>query len=179
MDENRPTNWNTAGQIPLWPLEVLSAARKAVPAVDYALGAAGVAVAAAIVTFLLGRGQVACIILGAMLVAMILLFSFAKLISSRAPSVVRSGIVLLWAVTAFFCTFLVFTVSAVAFAWPPTWAAILGLHSGAPGDSLPQADNIGLGAKFRDGPSLGTTGDCSPVIVTSNGQPKTEIRCNK
>jgi hypothetical protein len=99
------------------------------------------------------------------------------LISSRSPSIIKSGTVLLWAATIFFCSFLIFTISAVAFAWPPGWATLLGLHSNEPSDRGPEARKSEV--KSREGPPLQTTGNCSPVIVTNNGQSKTEIRCDK
>ncbi|WOH56995.1 hypothetical protein [Bradyrhizobium sp. BWC-3-1] len=114
-------------EVSLSPLAILNTARNAVPAVDYALGAAGVAAAAAIIIGLLGNGQATLIILGAMLVAMLLLFAFAQLVRSKSDAVVKAGTALLWGVTIFFFTFLSFTVTAVAFDWPPTWARVLGL----------------------------------------------------
>ena len=101
------------------------------PAVNYALGAAGVAAAAAIVIgFIIGfmgKGQAAVIVLAAMLVAMLLLFAFAQLIKSKSGAMVRAGVALLWGVTVFFCAFQLFTVTAVAFGWPPAWTRVLGL----------------------------------------------------
>lgn len=121
-------------------LGVLQLARQAVPAVDYALGAAGVAAAAAVVTTFLGRGQATLIILGAMLVAMLLLFAFASLVSAKSKAAVRAGVMLLWAVTLFFCVFLVFTVTAVAFEWPRAWASLLGLQSAGSSSSSKGGD---------------------------------------
>jgi hypothetical protein len=112
----------------LSPWDILNAARSAVPAVDYALGAAGIAAAGAIVIGLLGNGRAAIIISGAMFVAMILLFAFARLVSSQNPGIIQAGIVLLWMVTIFFGIFLVFTTTAVAIDWPPAWATILGIE---------------------------------------------------
>jgi hypothetical protein len=122
------------------PLAALNAARAAVPAVNYALGAAGVVAAAAIVIgFIigfLGKGQATLIILGAilgaMLVAMLLLFAFAQLVKSKSDAIVRAGVALLWGVTVFFFAFLLFTVTAVAFGWPPAWTRVLGLAVDAP-----------------------------------------------
>src|SRR5713226_3256703 len=76
------------------PLAILNAARKAVPAVNYALGAAGIAAAAAIIIGFLGQGQATFIILGAMLVAMLLLFAFAQLVRSKSDAIVKAGIAL-------------------------------------------------------------------------------------
>jgi hypothetical protein len=109
----------------LSPVEIIRIARKAVPAVDFALGVAGVAAAAAVVIAFVGSGRAAFIILGSIFVAMLLLFGFARLTASKSQSATNAGIVLLWAVIVFFCIFLVFTVTAVAIEWPPLWREIL------------------------------------------------------
>jgi hypothetical protein len=109
------------------PWKVLQAARRAVPAVDYALGAAGVAAAGAIVTSMIGKDKASVVILGGMLVAMVLLFVFARLSVAKSAAVTNAGIVLLWAVTVFFCVFLMFTASAFALGWPRPWAVFLGV----------------------------------------------------
>jgi hypothetical protein len=95
--------------------------------VDYALGAAGVAVAGAIVTYFIGKEKASFIILGGMLVAMVLLFVFARLVSAKSQAATNAGIVLLWAVTTFFCIFLLFTATAFAFGWPIRWSTFLGV----------------------------------------------------
>ena len=48
----------------LSPMTVLDKARKAVPAVNYGLGVAGVAAAAAIVNLMVGKSQASFILLG-------------------------------------------------------------------------------------------------------------------
>jgi tetratricopeptide (TPR) repeat protein len=120
-----------AASVDEFPLGILHAARQAVPAVDYALGAAGVAAAGAVITGLLGNGRAAIIILGGTLIAMLLLFGFARLVAAQSSSATLAGVVLLWAVIGFFCTFLIFTITAVAFRWPPAWAATLGFDAPA------------------------------------------------
>lgn len=119
------------------PLAILNAARRAVPAVDFALGAAGIAAAGAIIVGLLGDGRAAVIILGGVFIAMLLLFAFARLVAAQNRSAILAGVVLLWAVTLFFCTFLLFTTTAVAVGWPPAWASLLGLQSQYLGSKLP------------------------------------------
>lgn len=111
----------------LSPISILNAARKAVPAVNYALGAAGIAAAGAIIIGLLGNGRASIIVFGATFIAMVLLFGFARLVAAKNTAAVNAGVVLLWAVTIFFCTFLFFTATAVAAGWPPTWFRFLGL----------------------------------------------------
>jgi TolB-like protein/Flp pilus assembly protein TadD len=109
-------------------MQILTAARKAVPAVDYALGAAGVAAASAIIVGLLGYTRTAWIVFGGTLIAMVLLFAFARLVAAQSPTITLAGVVLLWAITVFFCVFLIFTVTAFAFLWPDPWADFIGVH---------------------------------------------------
>jgi hypothetical protein len=70
------------------PVAIINAARQAVPAVDYALGVAGVAAAGAIIGGLLGYTRVSIIVLGGILVAMILLFAFARLVAAQSSETV-------------------------------------------------------------------------------------------
>jgi hypothetical protein len=107
------------------PMNVLKAAIKAVPAVKYALGIAGISAAGAIVVSFLGSGRGAVIVLGGLLVAMVLLFVFARLIAAQNGSIVIAALVLMWMVLVFFGIFLAFTVTAVAFRVPVAWAEIL------------------------------------------------------
>jgi hypothetical protein len=62
-----------------------------------------------------------------MLVAMLLLVAFAQLVKSKSDAIVRASVALLWGVIVFFFAFLLFTVTAVAFGWPPAWTRVLGL----------------------------------------------------
>jgi hypothetical protein len=113
----------------LSPMAVLDEARKAVPAVNYALGVAGVAAAAAIVTAFVGRGTGGMIVVGSAFVGMILLFVFSRLVISPSPSIQFAGVVLVWIVLVFFGTFLVLTATAVIFTKPCNWAQFLGISS--------------------------------------------------
>ncbi len=113
----------------LSPMAILDKARKAVPAVNYALGVAGVAAAAALVTWLVGNTNSSIILLSSSFVGMILLFVFSKLVVSTAPSIQFAGIVLVWMILAFFATFLLFTTTAFVSGWPCNWAEILGLKN--------------------------------------------------
>jgi hypothetical protein len=113
----------------LSPMGILDAARRAVPAVNYALGAAGVAAAGAITVGLLGHGRASVIIVGAMFCAMIMLFAFARLVAAKSPAAANAGIVMLWSVTLFFCGFLALTATAFTFKWPDPWREFLGISS--------------------------------------------------
>jgi hypothetical protein len=109
------------------PLNVLQVARQAVPAVDFALGAAGIAAAASIILYFVGRGPAAFIILGGTFGAMILLFVFAAIVKSGKDH--GAGTFLIWAVVLFFTVFLAFTVTAFVFGSPAAWAHLLGIES--------------------------------------------------
>ena len=111
----------------LSPLNLLNAARQAVPAVDYALGAAGVAAAGALIVGFLGYGRTGVIVFAGTLIAMVLLLVFARLAAARTRAITLAGEVLLWAVISFFCAFLGFTVTAFSFQWPSPWARFIGV----------------------------------------------------
>jgi hypothetical protein len=131
-DDPAPPEDGGDNHSPFSPWKVLLAARKAVPAVDYALGTAGIAAAGAIVTAFLGKGKVSIIIFGAMLVAMTLLFVFARLVTSTSLMITYAGYFLTWAVVLFFVTFLVFTAMAMAIGQPVIWAGVLGVNRPSP-----------------------------------------------
>ena len=114
--------------MPLSPMEVLSSARKAVPAIDYALGVAGIAAAGSIIGTFVGNGKSSAIILGGVLVGMVLLYVFSNLIKSNSPYLQPAGIILLYSTILFFCTFLFFTVTAVAIHWPVPMLKLLSLN---------------------------------------------------
>jgi hypothetical protein len=132
MGANRHRQARVSAAAALSPIGVLDAARKAVPAVDYALGAAGIAAAGAIVVAFLGNGRGAVIVLGGMLVAMVLLFVFARLLATRNAATIQAALALMWMVVAFFGLFLAFTATAIAIQWPPAWAQILGIDTPNP-----------------------------------------------
>jgi hypothetical protein len=113
----------------LSPLSVLDKARKEVPAVNYALGLAGIAAAASIIIFFVGRSTNSVLLLGAVFVGMILLFVFSNLINSSSRSNQLAGQFLMWAVSLFFIAFLAFTTSAMVGGWPCNWADFLGVES--------------------------------------------------
>jgi hypothetical protein len=114
------------------PIAILSAARKAVPIVDFALAVAGVAAAAAIVGFFISFNQTGIIVLSGTFVAMILLYVFSILAASNSKVIAPAGIIVVYAVIFFFCTFLFLTITSFVANWPPAFAQFLGiLQSGA------------------------------------------------
>lgn len=114
---------------PMDALKILNEARKAVPAVKYALAVAGIAAAAALVSAFVGQGRAALLLIGLVFVGMFLVFLFSTLVASKSTSVKIAGIVLLWAVLLFFITFLAFTVSAFLINYPSTWVRFLDIEA--------------------------------------------------
>ena len=141
--------------------ELILEAQKKVPAVKFALGVAAVAAAGAIVIAALGNSRIGMIVLGGVFVAMILLFVFSRLVSSRSRSIMLAGIVLLWTVIIFFCTFLVFTTTAFAFRWPDAWVRFIGIHEAKPSretilrDFEIPSNLLGALAQLKDKPNAG------------------------
>jgi hypothetical protein len=109
----------------------LGEAVKQVPSVRYAFGAAGIAAAGALITLFLGYGRSAVIVWAGTFIAMVLLLVFASVATSGNRALRPAGVVLVNVVTLFFCVFLLFTVTAFAFSWPPNWAAFLGINLSA------------------------------------------------
>jgi hypothetical protein len=91
------------------PLGILNLARQAVPAVNYALGVAGIAAAGAIITLFLGWTKASIVLICLSFIGMVPLFVFSQLVVSKSRSNQIAGAVLLWAVLLFFVTFLFFT----------------------------------------------------------------------
>ncbi|WP_143278680.1 SH3 domain-containing protein [Bradyrhizobium sp. Y36] len=145
----------------LLPLEVLNTARRAVPVVDFALGAAGIAAAGAIVVGFLGYSRATFVIFGGMLIAMLLLIVCARLLSARSAPILAAGIAMVWAVALFFITFLVFTATAVAMKWPNVWASLL------LGDPPIQAATLSVCALAGE-KAVGSCGSSSGRYVVTN-----------
>jgi uncharacterized protein YraI len=114
------------------PIEILNTARRAVPAVDFAIGVAGVAAAASIVVSFNGNGRTPVIVFGGMLVAMVLLLVFSRLLLVKTRALVMAAVVLVWSIVMFFITFLVLTASAFVFHVPLDWARFVGAVEAQP-----------------------------------------------
>ncbi len=105
---------------------ILEQATAQVPAVRYAMGLAGIAAAAAIVTTLTnGYSGITTLAVGLLIVAMIVLYLFSYLVQSKSKSVHYAGMTLMWAVVLVVIIFMGFTATAVAFSWPCNWAMIM------------------------------------------------------
>jgi hypothetical protein len=101
-------------------LDVIQRAQRAVPAVKYAAGVVGIAAAAAAASLLLGHTRTSIISIVLMLAGMVVLFVFAKLVSSGASQSVRAAAnVVLWTVVLIFSAALVCGFLAVVARWPP------------------------------------------------------------
>jgi hypothetical protein len=113
-------------------LKVLNEARRAVPAVNFALGVAGIAAAGALVSAFIGRGPTAIVLVALVFIGMVLLFIFSKLATSDSPSTKYAGVVLLWAVLLFFVTFLILTTTVFLGYGPAAWAQVLRVEAKDP-----------------------------------------------
>jgi hypothetical protein len=105
-------------------------ARRAVPAVDFSIGAACVAAAIAIIMVFLGYTRPAMVVFGGMLAAMVIVVVLAPLLSGRSPGMRKAGTVIVWAVALLFVASLALTATAVGFRWPAVWTAALGFEDG-------------------------------------------------
>ncbi len=101
----------------LTPWFVLQAAIKAVPAVKYALGVAGLAAAAAIALSFFKSPESALVGTIAVFVLAILLYAFYSL-TRTVKAMVWPGLILTWALTFFFVLSLGLTMTTVFFAYP-------------------------------------------------------------
>lgn len=111
------------------PVTVINLARAKVPAVNYALGLAGIAAAAAIIIAMLGYSKASLVIVAVVGIGAVLLYAFSQLINSGGGGAVLAGSVLMWAIVAFFIIFLMFTTTAVAIGKPCNWVWFLNLPS--------------------------------------------------
>jgi len=110
----------------LSPFGVYKKAVVAVPSLKYALGVAGV-VAAAMIAYNLSSNDPRKAIIGFIFVlaGMYLLLIFASV--GKAGEILRGPVIaMVWAVTVFFITCLVLTLSAYTFGWPAEVAKIVG-----------------------------------------------------
>jgi hypothetical protein len=108
-------------------INVLQQAIRKVPSVKYALGVAGVAAAAALVVSLVGTTKSGLIIMSCTFVAMVLLYVFSILVASKGYASTVAGVILMYSVILFFCSFMGFTISAFAGYGPKPWADFLGI----------------------------------------------------
>jgi TonB family protein len=113
--------------IELNPLSLLREATRAVPAVRYATGLVGIAAA---IFFI--RGLLPDVSLAAMLPLLLgtLACMTALVLVSAAVTAPTAGqstvaLVFLWATCLFIITFMFFTVTAVGFGWPTSWAKLM------------------------------------------------------
>jgi hypothetical protein len=107
------------------PLGVLRAAIKAVPAVRYALGAAGISAAAAIALAFFNSPGKAFVGTIAMFVMMILLAVFAVMVRAGG-ALMYPGIVLAWAMTLIFVSSMTLFVTTVFFKKPMSYPDFVG-----------------------------------------------------
>lgn len=125
---------------------VLNEARRAVPAMNYALAVAGLAATASIVGFFVGQSKASIITLFMIFAAMVLIFIFATLIRSGSRHIFIAGLITMYAVLILFISFLAFTVTAFAFYWPPAWAKVLEIEYSTKFDIIepPDIDDLSV-----------------------------------
>lgn len=121
------------GAISFSPLNVLNEARRAVPVVDYALAAAGIAAACSLVIDFVGSNKSSFIVFGSILAVMPLVMLLGRLLKSESSLVNAAALFLTWIIVLCFTAALFFTISGAAFYWPPGFAQLLGMSAnGAP-----------------------------------------------
>jgi hypothetical protein len=125
---------------------------------------------------ILGNGRGAIVILGGMLIAMILLFLFARLLSAKNTAIIQAAVALMWMVVIFVGVFLFFTATAFAINWPTAWAQVLGIETANTFDARAME-------KLLDVPKQISTRISSsyPSLATVRLQPQLEnpIDCQK
>lgn len=99
-------------------MNYLKSARKAVPAVRYAIGLIGVAAAGTIISTIAGQGKAAILLTGMVFVGMILLYVFSIATRSDNISIKKASAFLIWIVVASFSASLVLILSAISFGEP-------------------------------------------------------------
>jgi hypothetical protein len=114
---NRPTPTSSLPQ-PVGPLSILNQAIKAVPALKYALGLAGIAAAIAIIKTLITDVRIAVFGIILMLVLMTVLFIFAKLTLIGAKEIRAPAIALMWFSLLLTITSGTLLFTSVFFNWP-------------------------------------------------------------
>ncbi|WP_156356839.1 hypothetical protein [Sphingomonas sp. Leaf38] len=164
------------GESIFMPIAALNQAAKTVPAVKYAVALVGIAGAITLIRrFVPDVGVVAMLpVLGGAIVAMPILVILTSAVASPARTPVAKAF--LGAVRIFVITFTFFTVTAVAFNWPPAWAAVIlpsraanvSLADVAKGDTTDQATDGNRTAVANEGqaPAIGTAASPSPSTPT-------------
>lgn len=111
-------------------MSVIQAAIKAVPAVSYALGLAGIAAAASIIGTFVGTGVSAVATMGLLLVGMVVLYLFSALTTqgNKHREVPLPAKVILWVITICVSILVICLTTAVTFAWPENLARLLGVE---------------------------------------------------
>lgn len=113
-------------EIQVGPLGLLREATRKVPVVRYALAVAAIGAAIAITRGFMPGVSLAGMfpVLVGFILVMVVLILVAAAANSR-PTVSAPALVLVWGVCLFVMTFMAFTVTAIAFSWPPAWARLI------------------------------------------------------
>jgi hypothetical protein len=111
------------------PISVLRAGIKAVPAVKYALGIAGIGAALAISSTFFTTTAAALTGIGLMLPLMVLLVIFASIAGLARKELRRPALVFTWSILIIFLGSVGLFVSSVFFKWPRSTGEILNIES--------------------------------------------------
>ncbi len=109
------------------PFDMLREISRTVPVVKYATGLVGIAMAVSLARgFLNGMSpiQMLPVLLGSM-ACMAVLIVLASAVQAGRRGGFSPGHALLWAASLFMILGMAFTITAVAFGWPPKWAALI------------------------------------------------------
>jgi len=139
--------------MPSNPLDVVRAGIKAVPAVKYALGVAGVAAALALATAFFSSTQAAVIGILAMLALMVLLVVFASLTSQdiNKPNPLRyQALVMTWVVLVVFCGIAILVFTSVFFERPKPFPQIVATLTSVEVPDSTGDDEVQLATWYQD-----------------------------
>jgi hypothetical protein len=119
-----------------YQLDIINKAVKAVPAVKYAIGVAGIGAAASIVYALFNSPQEAIISIVCMIVLMVLLLIFARVASLKHNSTKNAAIFAVWGILLLFIASCIIMFTAIFFDWPKSLNELFGGKSAK--ENLPQ-----------------------------------------
>lgn len=87
-----------------------------------------VGIAGAVILSYNYNAKSAILVTSATLIGLAIILLFEKASRSSSHAVAVAGVILLFAASIFFVSFLAFTISVFAFSWPPAWGVFLGIQ---------------------------------------------------
>lgn len=125
------------------PIEILREATRAVPAVRYALGVAGILAAVALVRGFGLDARTALLGTLGMLALMVVLVVFARLTKTAPSHFVTPILVLMWSMLVITVASAVLLFTSVFFDWPLAMSALISATSTAPSPEVSRVDEAG------------------------------------